>query len=62
MPRGREYVTGRAEPLTFLVDPQPASHWVSLTTTDPRAASTPRGDARWRPFNGPLSPASAKVW
>ncbi|MFM0625216.1 tyrosine-type recombinase/integrase [Paraburkholderia xenovorans] len=39
----------------FLVDPQPASRWVSAT-----GGKFPRGDERWRPFNGPLSPASQR--
>ncbi|WP_134143076.1 tyrosine-type recombinase/integrase [Paraburkholderia sp. BL6665CI2N2] len=40
---------------TFLVDPQPAARWVSST-----GGKYPRGDERWRPFNGPLSPASQR--
>jgi integrase len=39
----------------FLTDPQPASRWVS-----PNGGKYPRGDGRWRPFNGPLSPASQR--
>jgi integrase len=39
----------------FLVDPQPESRWVSAT-----GGKYPRGDERWRPFNGPLSPASQR--
>jgi site-specific recombinase XerD len=39
----------------FLVDPQPESRWVSAT-----GGKYPRGDVRWRPFNGPLSPASQR--
>lgn len=39
----------------FLVDPQPAARWVSAT-----GGKFPRGDERWRPFNGPLSPASQR--
>jgi site-specific recombinase XerD len=39
----------------FLVDPQPASRWVSAN-----GGKYPRGDERWRPFNGPLSPASQR--
>ncbi|TDA48899.1 tyrosine-type recombinase/integrase [Burkholderia pyrrocinia] len=39
----------------FLADPQPASRWVSTN-----GGKFPRGDARWRPFNGPLSPASQR--
>lgn len=40
---------------TFLADPQPASRWVSQN-----GGKYPRGDERWRPFNGPLSPASQR--
>ncbi|WP_082855028.1 tyrosine-type recombinase/integrase [Paraburkholderia phytofirmans] len=39
----------------FLVDPRPASRWVSAS-----GGKYPRGDERWRPFNGPLSPASQR--
>ncbi|QBR01144.1 integrase [Paraburkholderia pallida] len=39
----------------FLVNPQPADRWVSAT-----GGKYPRSDARWRPFNGPLSPASQR--
>ncbi|WNC91626.1 tyrosine-type recombinase/integrase [Paraburkholderia sp. FT54] len=39
----------------FLVDPQPESRWVSTT-----GGKYPRGDERWRPLNGPLSPASQR--
>ncbi|MDH6147577.1 integrase/recombinase XerD [Paraburkholderia sp. WSM4179] len=39
----------------FLADPQPAATWVSG-----RGRKHPRGDARWRPFYGPLSPASTR--
>jgi integrase len=39
----------------FLVDPQPESRWVSAT-----GGKYPRGNERWRPFNGPLSPASQR--
>jgi integrase len=39
----------------FLVNPQPADRWVSAG-----GSKHPRGDARWRPFNGPLSPASQR--
>ncbi|MET3133611.1 integrase/recombinase XerD [Oxalobacteraceae bacterium GrIS 1.11] len=35
----------------FLMDPQPAGLWVSITRW-------PRTDARWRPFAGPLSGSS----
>ncbi|MFL9910516.1 tyrosine-type recombinase/integrase [Paraburkholderia sp. RL17-337-BIB-A] len=40
---------------SFLVDPQPEHRWVSAT-----GGKHPRGDARWRPFNGPLSLASQR--
>ncbi|NIE63138.1 tyrosine-type recombinase/integrase [Burkholderia sp. Ax-1719] len=39
----------------FLADPQPAERWISAT-----GGKYPRGDARWRPFNGPLSSASQR--
>jgi site-specific recombinase XerD len=39
----------------FLVDPQPESRWVSAT-----GGKYPHGDERWRPFNGPLAPASQR--
>ena len=39
----------------FLADPQPAPRWVSSA-----GGRHPRGDARWRPFNGPLSVASQR--
>jgi integrase len=39
----------------FLTDLQPASRWVSAN-----GGKYPRGDARWRPFNGPLSTASQR--
>jgi integrase len=39
----------------FLVDPQPASRWVSSD-----GGKYPRSDERWRPFNGPLSPISQR--
>lgn len=38
---------------TFLADPQPSSTWVSTTRR-----KFGRSDARWRPFNGPLSATS----
>lgn len=44
----------------FLVDPQPASRWVSLKDDGSPGGKYARGDARWRPFNGPLSPASQR--
>ena len=47
----------RVEDLTaykeWLRDPQPADQWISPTRW-------PRSDARWRPFSGPLSDASAR--
>lgn len=36
----------------FLTDPQPTGHWIGPTR--------PRHDSRWRPFRGPLSPASRR--
>lgn len=36
----------------FLADPQPAERWIG--------PSRPRSDSRWRPFRGPLSPASRR--
>ncbi|SAK87788.1 integrase family protein [Caballeronia hypogeia] len=39
----------------FLADPQPAATWVAGG-----GRKHPRGDARWRPFYGPLSPASQR--
>jgi site-specific recombinase XerD len=39
----------------FLKDPQPRDRWISLN-----GGKYPRDDARWRPFNGPLSPASQR--
>ncbi len=36
----------------FLLDPQPREQWVG-------PPGMPRTDPRWRPFSGPLSPASA---
>ncbi|MFM0755991.1 MULTISPECIES: tyrosine-type recombinase/integrase [Paraburkholderia] len=39
----------------FVCNPQPADRWVSAS-----GGKYPRGDARWRPFNGPLSPASQR--
>lgn len=36
----------------FVLDPQPREQWVG-------PAGMPRNDPRWRPFSGPLSPASA---
>ena len=40
----------------FLKDPQPADRWVSAD-----GGKYPRGDARWRPFNGPLSASSQRL-
>jgi integrase/recombinase XerD len=39
----------------FLLDPQPREKWVSGG-----GKKHPRGDERWRPFYGPLSPASQR--
>jgi len=39
----------------FMSDPQPAARWISAN-----GGKYPRGDERWRPFNGPLSPASQR--
>ncbi|MGF6262598.1 site-specific recombinase XerD [Paraburkholderia youngii] len=39
----------------FIADPQPAARWVSAN-----GGKYARGDTRWRPFNGPLSPASQR--
>lgn len=39
----------------FLLDPQPREQWVAGG-----GKKHPRGDARWRPFYGPLSPASQR--
>ncbi|MFM0341834.1 tyrosine-type recombinase/integrase [Paraburkholderia fungorum] len=39
----------------FLVNPQPADRWVSAN-----GGKYSRSDTRWRPFNGPLSPASQR--
>jgi integrase/recombinase XerD len=39
----------------FLADPQPAAQW-----TANGGRKHPRGDPRWRPFYGPLSPASQR--
>lgn len=39
----------------FLRDPQPASRWVSL-----EGRKFPRSDIHWRPFAGPLAPASQR--
>ncbi|MDR9440785.1 MAG: site-specific integrase, partial [Halomonas sp.] len=37
---------------SFLADPQPAERWIGPVR--------PRRDPRWRPFRGPLSPASRR--
>lgn len=42
----------------FLAAPQPASRWVSLKDDGTQSGKYARGDARWRPFNGPLSPGA----
>lgn len=39
----------------FLADPQPAAQWSASG-----GRKHPRGDPRWRPFYGPLSPASRR--
>ncbi|MGF6507857.1 tyrosine-type recombinase/integrase [Paraburkholderia sp. 32] len=39
----------------FLLDPQPAAQWVSIT-----GSKFARADSRWRPFNGGLSAASQR--
>jgi site-specific recombinase XerD len=39
----------------FLLDPQPATQWIS-----PTGGKFGRADPRWRPFNGPLSAASQR--
>jgi site-specific recombinase XerD len=39
----------------FLADPQPSARW-----TANGGRKHPRGDPRWRPFYGPLSPASQR--
>ncbi|WP_407973263.1 tyrosine-type recombinase/integrase (plasmid) [Burkholderia pyrrocinia] len=44
----------------FLADPQPTARWVSLNDDGSKGGKYPRGDARWRPFNGRLSPASQR--
>ncbi|WP_109477228.1 tyrosine-type recombinase/integrase [Paraburkholderia sp. C35] len=43
----------------FLVDPQPAAIWVANAGAG-GGRKHPRGDARWRPFYGPLSNASIR--
>lgn len=44
----------------FLVDPQPASRWISLKDDGSQGGKYARSDTRWRPFNGPLSAASQR--
>lgn len=39
----------------FLADPQPRERWVMMP-----GRKLPRGHAQWRPFAGPLSPASVR--
>ncbi len=39
----------------FLADPQPVSRWMSRRDDGSIGGKYPRGDARWWPFNGPLS-------
>ncbi|BCZ85079.1 hypothetical protein PTKU64_87540 [Paraburkholderia terrae] len=43
----------------FLADPQPAATWIANAGAG-GGRKHPRGDARWRPFHGPLSPASVR--
>jgi site-specific recombinase XerD len=43
----------------FLADPQPAATWVAGGGAG-GGRKHPRGDPRWRPFYGPLSPASVR--
>ncbi|GJH36326.1 tyrosine-type recombinase/integrase [Paraburkholderia hospita] len=43
----------------FLADPQPATTWVANAGAG-GGRKHARGDARWRPFHGPLSPASVR--
>ncbi|CAD6547578.1 tyrosine-type recombinase/integrase [Paraburkholderia sabiae] len=43
----------------FLTDPQPAATWVANAGAG-GGRKHPRGDPRWRPFHGPLSPASIR--
>lgn len=43
----------------FLADPQPATLWVTGGIAG-GGRKHPRGDARWRPFYVPLSPASIR--
>ncbi|SOE87748.1 Site-specific recombinase XerD [Burkholderia sp. YR290] len=43
----------------FVADPQPAATWIANAGAG-GGRKHPRGDARWRPFHGPLSPASLR--
>lgn len=43
----------------FLADPQPAATWIANAGAG-GGRKHARGDARWRPFHGPLSPASVR--
>ncbi|MFP3643386.1 tyrosine-type recombinase/integrase [Paraburkholderia sp. SIMBA_054] len=43
----------------FVADPQPAATWIANAGAG-GGRKHPRGDARWRPFHGPLSPASVR--
>ncbi|ALP68659.1 tyrosine-type recombinase/integrase [Paraburkholderia caribensis] len=43
----------------FLADPQPAATWIANAGAG-GGRKHARGDARWRPFHGPLSPASIR--
>jgi site-specific recombinase XerD len=44
----------------FLSDPQPASRWVLAASETGRSRRHPRDHPEWRPFSGPLSPASQR--
>ncbi|BEU28431.1 tyrosine-type recombinase/integrase [Paraburkholderia sp. 22B1P] len=43
----------------FVADPQPAATWITNAGAG-GGRKHPRGDARWRPFHGPLSAASIR--
>ncbi|OUL89721.1 integrase, partial [Paraburkholderia hospita] len=43
----------------FVADPQPAATWIANAGAG-GGRKHARGDARWRPFHGPLSPASIR--
>jgi site-specific recombinase XerD len=43
----------------FVADPQPAATWIANAGAG-GGRKHARGDARWRPFHGPLSPASLR--